>query len=201
MSTPPDLIMASTSISRATLLNNAVVPFTTQPPGVDEEMVKASLAAENAEPAHVAEMLAEMKAVAISRRQPRALVLGADQILVCEDTMHDKPADMAAAAEQLKTLRGKPHMLVTAAVIAEEGAAVWRQIARATLIMRNFSDAFLETYLEQAGEDILSSVGGYRLEGPGLQLFSAIAGDHSVILGLPMLPLTEYLRTRGVLVP
>ena len=199
MTSSPTLILASTSASRSALLTGAGVPFSAMPPGVDEEPIKASLAANNASLEHIADVLAEMKAMGISRQQTEALVLGADQILECGGRMYDKPASMAEAGKHLAELRGQTHTLITASVIAQGGAVIWRHIARANLHMRNFSDPFIETYLGMAGDDILGSVGGYRVEGLGQQLFTHVEGDHSVILGLAVYPLLDFLRARGVL--
>lgn len=200
MTAGPTLVLASTSTSRSALLTSAGVPYTVASPGVDEAPVKAALAVKNADAEQVADVLAEMKAMAVSRQKAEPLVLGADQVLQCAGRMYDKPISMAEAGQHLSELRGQTHTLITAAVIAQGGAVVWRHIARANLQMRDFSDQFIETYLGRAGDDILGSVGGYRVEGLGQQLFTHIDGDHSVILGLPMYPLLEFLRTRGVLI-
>ena len=191
-----DVILASTSRTRGMILTNAGVSFTAIAPGVDEDTIKASLRAEGAS---AAEALAEVKAIRLSGRHHDALVIGADQMLVSEDRWYDKPHDRAAARRQLQELRGKSHQLVTSAVVMLGGQRVWHHVERANLTMRPFSEAFLDHYLDQAGEDILSSVGAYQLEGIGAQLFSKVEGDHFVILGLPLLPLLDFLRVHGVL--
>ena len=182
------------------MLDAAGVPHEAVAPQVDEDEFKAALRAEGAAPRAVADALAEAKAVKISARRPGALVLGADQVLALDDgTMLDKPADRAGAAAQLKMLRSKAHRLISAAVIAENGTAVWRIADTAMLEVRAFSDAWLEAYLDAEGGAILGCVGSYRLEGLGAQLFSRVRGDHFTILGLPLLGALDYLRTRGVI--
>jgi len=193
-------VLASTSAARRAMLSAAGVRHEAVPPHVDEDEVKAALRAEGASPRAVADALAEAKAVKVSARLPGALVLGADQVLALPDgTMLDKPADRAAAAAQLRCLRGREHRLISAAVVAENGAAVWRFVDTATLEVRPFSDDWLEAYLDAEGEAVLGCVGSYRLEGLGAQLFSRVGGDHFTILGLPLLALLGYRRTRGVI--
>lgn len=200
MTPPVTLVLASTSAARRAMLHAAGVPHEALAPGVDEDELKLSLAAAGASPRGVADALAEAKAVKVSRRLPGALVLGADQVLALPDgTMFDKPADRAGAAAQLRGLRGREHRLISAAVIAENGRAVWRLVDTATLWVREFSDAWLEAYLDDEGAAILGCVGSYRLEARGAQLFSRIRGDHFTILGLPFLGVLDYLRTRGVI--
>ena len=194
-----EVVLASTSRTRGALLGNAGVPFTAQPPGVDEDSIKASLRAEGASAAEAAEALAEVKALRLSARFHEALVIGADQMLVCQDHWYDKPQDRAAARRQLLELRGQTHQLVTAAVVMLGGQRIWHHVEAAKLTMRPFSEAFLDQYLDQAGAAVLSSVGAYQLEGLGAQLFSRVEGDHFVILGLPLLPLLDFLRSHGVL--
>lgn len=200
MTPPVTLVLASTSAARRAMLDAAGVPHEALAPGVDEDELKLSLAAAGASPRGVADALAEAKAVKVSRRLPGTLVLGADQVLALPDgTMFDQPADRAGAAAQLRQLRGREHRLISAAVIAENGRAVWRLVDTATLWVREFSDAWLEAYLDAEGGAILGCVGSYRLEARGAQLFSRIRGDHFTILGLPLLGVLDYLRTRGVI--
>jgi septum formation protein len=198
---PRPLILASQSPARAGLLAGAGVPFEAFPARVDEAAVKAGMLAEGAPPRDIADTLAELKAQRLAHRVPEALVLGADQVLVCDGEIFDKPADEAAARAQLLRLRGRPHELLSAAVVFEGGAPVWRHVGRARLVMRDFSDAFLDDYLAAEGEALLDTVGAYRLEGRGAQLFSQVEGDHFAILGLPLLELLDFLRTRGVVAP
>jgi len=198
----PPLVLASQSAARVTLLHAAGLRFTARPARVDEGAVKAACRAEGLDAADTALTLAGLKAERIN--DPAALVIGADQILVTlDDAGHerwfDKPIDRAAARTHLQALRGRPHRLVTAVVCCRGGAEVWRHLAEPRLRMRRFSDAFLEDYLDAEGDAVLSSVGAYRLEGLGLHLFDAVDGEHSAILGLPMLPLLGFLRQHGVL--
>lgn len=194
------LILASKSPARRAVLEGAGVPFEAVGSGVDEDAAKLALAARRATPRQVGEALAEDKALAVSVGRPE-LVIGADQTLEFQGQLYDKAETLEAARERLKTLRGKPHQLHSAVVVAERGAVVWRETQSATLKMRDFSDAFLEAYLAAEGDAALGSVGCYRLEGMGLQLFSRIEGDYFTILGLPMMGLMDLLRRRGVLTP
>jgi septum formation protein len=194
------LILASKSTARRAVLEGAGVPFEAVSSGLDEEAAKLGLTARRATPRQVAEALAEDKALAVSVARPE-LVVGADQTLEFQGQLYDKAETLEAARERLKTLRGKPHQLHSAVVVAERGAVVWRETQSATLRMRDFSDAFLEDYLAAEGDAALGSVGCYRLEGMGVQLFSKIEGDYFTILGLPMMGLLDLLRRRGVLSP
>lgn len=195
---PRPLVLASRSAIRARLLREAGVAFETVPGGVDEAAVKAAMAAEAAAPHDVADALAEMKAHRGGTRRPEALALGADQVLACDGRLFDKPVSLDEAAVHLRALRGRRHELLSAAVIVEDGRPVWRHIGRVRLEMRAFSDAFLQTYLDAEGEALLETVGAYRLEGLGAQLFSRVDGDYFSVLGLPLLELLHVLRGRGV---
>lgn len=197
----PPLVLASQSGTRAALLRAAGLEFEACAAHVDEAAVKEAARSDGITVQESALMLAELKALRVSRRQPEALVIGADQILVCETTWFDKPTDMAAAAEQLRALRGRPHELVTAVVCARSGEVIWRHVARPRLVMRQVSDAALDAYLALEGEAVLQSVGTYRLEARGVQLFDAIDGEHTAILGLPLLALLGFLRQHGVILP
>ncbi len=193
------LILASESAVRARLLRDAGVSFAMCPSGLDEAEVKASLLAEKLDPAAIADALAERKAIRVSRSHPEALVLGCDQTLACEGRLIDKPANLVEARTHLRHLRGKRHDLLTAVVLAEGGAAVWRRLERCSLWMRPFSDEFLDGYFLAEGDKTLGSVGCYFLEGRGVQLFERVEGDYFSILGLPLVPLLAALREQGII--
>lgn len=194
------LILASRSEARAAMLRAAGVVVEVLPAAVDEAAIKQAMAEDAAAPRDVADALAEFKARRVAGRAPGLRVLGADQVLVCEGRLFDKPATVAEAGEQLAFLRGRDHELLSAAVIYENAAPVWRHIGRAVLRMRPFSDAFLADYLARHGAELLSTVGAYRLEAEGAQLFSHVQGDYFTILGLPLLEVLGFLRTRGMLI-
>ena len=195
----PPLILASESASRQALLHSAGITFTARPAHIDEASIKRSARAEGATAENLAVLLAELKATRISTVAPEAVVIGADQILLCDDIWFDKPASREQAREHLRYLRGKMHSLVTAIVCMRSAGRLWHHIVQPRLTMRPFSDAFLEDYLALEGDAVLSTVGAYRLEGPGVHLFERIEGEHSAILGLPLLPLFGFLRQHGVL--
>jgi septum formation protein len=180
------------------MLDAARVPHEAQAARVDEEAAKASLAELGAR--DLADALAELKAVKISRREPEALVLGCDSVVALDDgSLLDKPIDRDDAARQLRLMSGTRHSLYSAAVIAEDGRPTWRFVDRAVLHVRPLTDAFIDAYLDVEWPAIAGCVGCYRLEGPGAQLFSRIEGSHFTILGLPLLPVLDHLRVRGVL--
>jgi septum formation protein len=195
----PPIILASASAARRRLLEAAGLTFTTCPAALDEAEVKRGAQAEGAGAEDAAMLLASLKARRIAARQPNAIVIGADQILVCEGTWFDKPERIETARHQLLALRGKPHVLATAIVCQRGERRIWRHLASPRLLMRAFSDAFLDTYLAAEGAAITSSVGAYRLEGLGIHLFERIEGEDAAILGLPMLPLLGFLRQHDVL--
>ncbi len=194
------LILASASKTRRDLLDAALSPmlrFAVQAASVDEAAIKRRMQAAGASPQDAALALADAKAAAISDAD--AIVIGADQILVCGGRWFDKPRDLAEAGDHLRALRGRTHALATAVVCRRDGVPVWQHVEIPELTMRAMSDGFIDAYLAAEGEACLSSVGGYRLEGLGIQLFSAVQGEHSAILGLPLLPLLAFLREQGVL--
>ena len=192
------VILASKSAARRAVLDGAGVPYEAVVAGVDEDAVKTAMLAKGASPRDVADALAELKAIRVSAGRP-GFVIGADQTLDLDGALHDKAETVDAARERLRLLRGKAHKLHSAVVVARDGRPIWREVATATLTMRDFSDAWLETYLAEEGRHALGSVGCYRLEGPGAQLFSRIEGDYFAILGLPLLGLLDLLRRHGEL--
>jgi septum formation protein len=192
------IVLASKSAARRSVLDGAGVAYEATVAGVDEEAVKASLTAEGAGPREIADALAELKAIRVSAKH-QGLVIGADQTLDLDGRLYDKVETLAAARARLVELRGKAHKLHSAVVVAKEGAPIWREVVTAKLTMRDFSDAFLDDYLAREGEAALGSVGCYRLEAMGAQLFSKIEGDYFAILGLPLLGLLDLLRRHGEL--
>ncbi|RIA44411.1 septum formation protein [Hephaestia caeni] len=194
------LILASKSASRRSMLDAAGVPYEAIAANVDEEAVKIAMRAENVAPRNLADALAELKAVKIAQAMPGALVLGSDSLVALDDgTMLDKPESREQAAAHLRAMSGRRHDLVSAAVIAENGRPVWRVVDRAKMFVRPLSEAFIADYLDKEWPAISGCVGCYRIEGPGAQLFSRIEGSQFTVLGMPLLPVLDYLRTRGVL--
>ena len=193
------LILASASLSRRSLLAAAGLSFEVRPAEIDEAAVKRAARNEGASAEMTALLLADRKAQSIALRVPEALVIGADQILVCEGVWFDKPADTAAARTQLQALRGRSHMLATAVVCRRGDIRLWHTIATPHLTMRDFSDRFLNCYLAVEAERVAGSVGGYRLEGRGIQLFDAVEGEYMAVLGLPLQALLSFLRSNQIL--
>lgn len=190
--------LASTSKSRRALLAASGVEADSAAPNVDEEAFRNAMRANKLPVREQAMQLAELKAMRVSSKRP-GLVIGGDQMLALGDEAFDKPADLDAARNHLRQLSGKSHTLETAIVVCEDGAPVWRHLARPKLTMRPLTEAFIDSYVSACGEALLSTVGAYQLEGPGAQLFTRIEGDYFSILGLPLLPLLDYLRIRKVL--
>jgi septum formation protein len=194
------LILASQSASRKIMLTAAGVPFSAEAAGVDEDSVKQAMIGEGTDGRRLADALAELKAVKVSRRHPEALVIGCDSTVAAADgSLIDKAESREESAVQLRALGGTTHKLTSAAVVAQGGVPIWRHVDTAKLTMRPFSEVFLQSYLDAEWPAIGGCVGGYRLEGLGAQLFSRIDGDHFTILGLPLLPLLDWLRVRGVI--
>jgi len=193
------IILASASAARARLLDAAGVPFTIEPAAIDEERIKRASRAIGQSTMECALALAVEKPRHISGRHREALVIGADQILVAGDEWYDKPKTLVEARVQLLSLRGRTHILATAATILCAGKPVWQKTSTPEMTMRSFSEAFLDEYIAAEGDALLGSVGAYRLEGPGVQLFERMTGDHFAVLGLPLLELLDFLRSRGAL--
>ncbi|MCT4556836.1 MAG: Maf family nucleotide pyrophosphatase [Pelagimonas sp.] len=194
-----DLILASGSRIRADLLKNAGLAIEIESPRVDEESLKQALLQEEANPRDIADALAEAKAAKISRKFPDAYVLGCDQVLEHDGQILSKPTSRQEARDQIVTLAGKTHKLLSAAVLYHETQPVWRHVSIARLTMKSLSDDYLEAYLDRNWPDIGTSVGGYKLEKEGVRLFSRIHGDHFTILGMPLIELLNYLAIKGVI--
>jgi nucleoside triphosphate pyrophosphatase len=197
-----ELVLASASIARARLLAAAGLDFRVEPAPLDEASLKRDYRAEGRRDAAACALaLAEAKARQTAAHSPRAVVIGADQILVCEETWFDKPGNLADARNQLRALRGRTHTLVTAVCAVQGVTRLGHAISEPRLRMRHFTDAFLDGYLASEGPDVLGSVGAYRFEGGGVQLFEQIEGEYFAVLGLPLLDLLEFLRNKGILLP
>ncbi len=191
------LILASASVSRRDVLAAACVTFEIVPSSVDEAILKRQFTGND--PGELALLLASAKAKNVGVRFPNRLVLGCDQVLVLGKEVFDKPADLSEAKSHLKKLSGQTHQLLSAAVLIENNEIRWQTVETASLTIRDLSDTYIASYLEHEGDAVLTSVGAYLLEGRGVQLFSAIEGDHFTIRGLPLLPLLAELRALGYL--
>jgi septum formation protein len=187
------IILASKSTTRQKLLQDAGVVFETRLSHHDEALEETS----DQSPKDIAQNLATQKAIIVSKQHLYDLIIGCDQTLECENRLLIKPTTREEAAHQLRLLRGKPHHLHTAIAIAQNDQIIWQHCVTVSLTMRNFSDAFLDTYLDSIPSDIWQSTGCYQIEGRGIQLFDTIDGDHHSILGLPLIPLLSYLRGSG----
>ncbi len=193
------IVLASGSATRRQLFAAAHVPVEAVAPRIDEAALRAGLAAEGASPRDIADALAEMKARKVADKRPDALVIGCDQVLEFEGAALGKADTLADLRAQMVALRGKRHALLSAAVIYDAGQPVWRHVGVARMTMRDFSDVYLDAYLDRNGADLLDSVGGYRIEGEGVRLFSRVDGDQFAVLGLPMLEILSYLALRGAI--
>jgi septum formation protein len=191
------VILASTSKTRHSLLANAGVAFTSVDSEVDEQQFKKNLP--DSTPKSLALALAEAKAKAVSKRHPGQFVVGADQTLGLGNSLFDKPKSLAEARGQLEKLRGETHKLFSAVACVLDNMVIWSCCSEAKLTMRNFSSAFFEDYLKSIADTYSHSVGGYRLEERGITLFDKIEGDYFTILGLPLLPLLAFLRERRII--
>jgi len=191
------IVLASGSAIRGQLLSNAGIAYEAIVPRVDEEMIKKSLAAEEATPRDVADMLAEAKARKVGGKHPDRLVIGCDQVLDSGGQIMSKPKTPDEAKAQLKALRGKRHSLLSAVVIYHELEPLWRHVGQVRLYMRDISDSYLEEYVDRNWPSLQSSVGGYKLEEEGVRLFSRIEGDYFTILGLPLIEMINYLTVSG----
>lgn len=191
------IVLASASPTRRAMLGNAGIRFAVRPSPIDERAVEASLSAASKSPRKIAEALAVAKALAVQGDSPDSLILGADQVLEGDGRRWNKPGSLSEARVQLRALSGKTHLLHSAVAAARQGKIVWKAVDTARLTMRTLSDAFIDAYLDEVGETALRSVGAYQVEGPGIQLFEKIEGDHFTILGLPLLDLLAFLRREG----
>ena len=190
------IVLASTSTIRRQILEHAGIAFETARPMADEDEIKRK--SEHLDPGELAVVLAEAKALSVSSKYPEKTVIGGDQVLNLEGKALGKPANVVDAEAQLRSMRGRSHRLETAICCAIDGAIIWRHLARPALSVRDFSDEFLKSYLARAGDRVKLSAGSYQLESFGVQLFDAIDGDYFAILGLPLLPLLSFLRSRGM---
>lgn len=191
---PP--ILASASFGRQLVLHQAGLPFEARASGIDERAIEASLGDVDADA--IAAALARAKALAISVIARQRWVIGADQVASCERSIFGKPSTREKAAEQLRFLSGRRHRLHSAIALARNGEVAFETVAHADLELRELSEAFIHSYLEAMGDAALTSAGAYQVEGLGAQLFRHVAGDHWTIMGLPVLPVLEFLRKAGV---
>jgi len=193
------LVLASGSATRRTMLENAGLTIIVERPDIDEGSIKFECREHRRPITEAVLRLATAKARQVAVRHSGCLVVGADQMLDCDGEWFDKPVDRAAAERQLTKLSGRVHALYSAVAAVRDGAVVWSTVDKAELSVRPLSPEFIESYLDRVGDAVLSSVGGYQIEGLGIQLFDAIRGDHSTILGMPLIPLLAFLREQGAI--
>jgi len=196
---PAELILASASLSRRRMLRQAGIPCLCEAANIDEAAVKENMRGKGAAPEKISEQLAKDKAFAVSQKHPDKIILGADQILVCDGKLFDKPHNLPEALEHLRFFRGKSHCLYTSYALVKRQELLVCETVQPCLTMRNFSEEFLQDYVKKTGDKLLSSVGCYLLEDLGPQLFSDIKGDYFAILGLPLLHVMANLRKLTVL--
>nr|WP_275982067.1 Maf family protein [Frigidibacter sp. ROC022] len=189
--------LASASATRRAMLEAAGLKVSVHPARVDEDAMRASMQAEGARPRDIADALAALKAQKAGQRDPQALTLGADQVLDFQGRCHGKPETPEEAVETLTRMSGKPHVLYSAAAVWQDGAVIWRHVGQARMQMRVLSEGYIRGYVERNWEDIRHSAGGYQIEGEGIRLFTSIGTDYHAILGLPMVPLLNWMVLRG----
>ncbi|MEM9309881.1 MAG: Maf family protein [Pseudomonadota bacterium] len=194
----PELILASKSASRRAMLDAAGVAYEAIPADVDERAIEQSL--EGASPPEIAEALSVAKAAALASAHPHRLVLGSDSLVVVDGHRFDKPTSRENAAEHLRFFSGKPLELHSAAALVRDDTCVWSAPSQALLRVRDLSDAFIEHYLKLEWPQVGHTVGVFRIEAMGVQLFDRIEGDQFTILGMPLLPVLDALREEGVLI-
>ena len=192
------IILASASASRRALLDGARISYSAQAAHIDEISIRSSCEAEGISPGDIAVILAEMKAQVVAQNRPDALIIGSDQILVCEGVIFGKPDTRQQAHDILEQLQGNAHHLITSLVIFKSGMRIWHHIATANLAMRSLSIDDIEAYLDVIGAEAFSTPGCYQIEGPGAHLFTDMTGAYYDILGLPLLPLLSFLREHGL---
>jgi septum formation protein len=197
---PPKLVLASASPFRRHLMEQAGLVFTAESARIDERAAEAPIRETGSMPEEIARALAIAKAADVASRHPGKFVIGSDQIMSMDGTLFHKCETVAQAKAQLAGMRGKTHQLSSAVAILKDGQLLWSEVAIAEMTFRQFSDRFLDTYIDRAGDNVLLSVGAYQYEGLGQQLFEKISGDYFTIIGLPMLPLLKALRTFGIIV-
>ena len=195
----PVLVLASGSATRRTMLEKAGLPIVVDKPDVDEGGIKFECRDCRLPAGDAAQRLAAAKAIQVSSRHPGRIVLGADQMLECAGEWFDKPVNRAAAAWQIGLLSGRTHTLFSAVAAVRDSTVIWSCLESAELSVRVLSPDFIQSYLDRVGKAVLSSVGGYQIEGLGIQLFDGVRGEHSTILGLPLIPLLGFLREQGAI--
>ena len=193
-----NIILASGSPIRKQILEDSGVTFEVKVKPIDEASIKNSMVHEGASNLSIVSALAELKSIKVSSETP-GLVIGADQIMVFEGAIYDKPKTIEEARERLIAVRNKTHYLMGSVVVSERGVSVWRYNSKVELRVRGFTDKFIDNYIDQEGDSLLQTVGAYRFEKRGSQLFSSVKGDFFSVLGLPLLPLLDYLRTRNAI--